>query len=111
VAKFLEVLVGSPEQKPPGGYGDWSTYQYDSNVRPAKRVNGFQNSAVASADSFEPVTTYSYAPVSAEDDGTVMNAVARTEVVTLLGQEASRKYRIMTPFVHKEIVATVAGAG
>jgi hypothetical protein len=57
------------------------------------------------------VTTYSYAPVSAEDDGTVMNAVARTEVVTLLGQEASRKYRIMTPFVHKEIVATVAGAG
>jgi RHS repeat-associated protein len=108
---YAEEFVPPKLRRSVSAEGGWSTYEYHPTTeRLIKRVDGFQNAPVESADGLNRVTTYAYEPVAPEDDGSFSSATARTEVVTLLGQEVSRTYRVLTDFTETEIVTTVPGA-
>jgi YD repeat-containing protein len=83
--------------------GDWATYQYDADGRLTKTVEPFLDAAFNSADNLCKVTTVAYLNVAPQE----------TRIVTILGQEIGRSYKLTTDdFNHitQEVVCTVPGA-
>ncbi len=83
--------------------GGWATYQYDGNGKLAKTVEPFLDAAFNSADNLCRVTTVAYLDVAPQE----------TRVVTILGQEVGRSYKVTSDdrfHITQEVVCTVPGA-
>jgi RHS repeat-associated protein len=84
--------------------GGWATYQYDAvDGRLAKTVEPFLDAEFGSADNLCKVTTVAY----------LDEAPQETRIVTILGQEVGRSYKVFsddTDHITRNIVCTVPGA-
>ena len=83
--------------------GGWAIYQYDADGRVTKTVEPFLDAAFNSADNLCRVTTVAY----------LDEAPQETRIVTILGQEIGRSYKVASDdFNHitQEVVCTVPGA-
>lgn len=83
--------------------GGWATYQYDAKGRLTKTVEPFLDAAFGSAENLCKVNTVAYLDVAPQE----------TRIVTLLGQEVGRSYKVTsddTDHITEEVVCTVAGA-
>ena len=72
--------------------GSWVRYDYDGTGRTIEEVRPFGDSPPTAANAQARVTTYSYAPVDANDTPALGDQRPRTIVETALGREVSRTY-------------------
>ena len=83
--------------------GSWARYEYDTEGRRTKTVEPFLDAAPASAENLCKVTTVIYLDSKPQE----------TRVVTILGQEVERGYKVNSDnkfHITKDIVCTVSGA-
>ena len=83
--------------------GGWATYQYDAEGKLTKTVEPFLDAAFNSAENLCKVTTISYLDVAPQE----------TRVVTILGQEVGRSYKVTSDdrfHTAEDVVCTVPGA-
>jgi RHS repeat-associated protein len=83
--------------------GGWAKHSYDSQGRLTKTIKPFLDAEPTAAENLCEVTTITYQNVAPQE----------THIVTILGQEVQRTYKLNSgDYTHTtaEIVATVAGA-
>jgi RHS repeat-associated protein len=92
--------------------GSWTRYEYDSAGRVTKEVHCFENAAPGAAESLSRVVSFSYdtSVVSGSGDTGLQPNTPRREIVTLLGQEIARTYRVILAAESRTIRCQTAAA-
>jgi RHS repeat-associated protein len=92
----------------PRGY--WERYEYDASGRKTKIVAQFLDAATNAMENLCRVTTYGYADPATHTNNYPNIVPQTTNVVTLLGQEVQRSYRVWLSETRIEIQCATPGA-
>ena len=93
--------------------GGWEIYQYDAQGRQVNRFSPWLNSAPTTNSANCRLTTLDYstnALAGSGDDGQTLPNTARCSIDYIQGQEASRRYTVLTPGWRQDIQCVAPGA-